>query len=158
MSSKNENILFWFFESRNTDPSEAPLTAWIIGLPCGVDIDGKAYSNPYPCFKASNMIYIDQPTQVCPKVIPFLSMATPIPTRKPVENCKNQVDSRTGMAGMTLTSSIRNITTLHTLSSNAVYGASTSTGNDSREYETVSALRKSLQQGITSMLYARDAD
>ncbi|KAJ5042770.1 uncharacterized protein L3040_004165 [Drepanopeziza brunnea f. sp. 'multigermtubi'] len=84
------------------------------------------------------MIYIDQPTQVCPKVIPFLSMATPIPTRKPIQH--------------------QEYYNLHTLSSNAVYGASTSTGNDSREYETVSALRKSLQQGITSMLYARDAD
>ncbi|PVH87015.1 putative serine carboxypeptidase [Cadophora sp. DSE1049] len=63
--SENEHIFFWFFEARNMDPSEAPLTVWInggpgsssmIGLfqengPCGVDIDG-------------NMIYIDQPTQV----------------------------------------------------------------------------------------------
>ncbi|CAL3964886.1 unnamed protein product [Diplocarpon coronariae] len=72
------HIFFWFFEARNTDPSKAPLTAKIAGGPggssmgevfahdgpCYIDGDGKVVHNPYSWSNMSNMIYIDQPTQV----------------------------------------------------------------------------------------------
>ena len=74
----HQHLFFWFFEARNVAPSTAPLTIWLnggpgdpsmVGLfsdngPCGVDYNGNLYYNPYSWNNVSNMIYIDQPTQV----------------------------------------------------------------------------------------------
>ncbi|TGO41276.1 hypothetical protein BHYA_0024g00550 [Botrytis hyacinthi] len=75
---EDQHVFWWFFETRNGNASEAPLTVWInggpgsssmIGLfeengPCYIDAEGSVINNPYSWNNVSNMIYIDQPTQV----------------------------------------------------------------------------------------------
>lgn len=71
---ENEHMFFWFFEARNQDPVEAPLTVWINGGPgsssmhgmfsmigpCKIKHDNVA-NNPYSWSNASNVLFIDQP-------------------------------------------------------------------------------------------------
>lgn len=73
--SDTEHIFWWFFEARNKNPREAPLTVWLeggpgvssmVGLfleigPCMIDASVSLVSNPYSWSNVSNMLFIDQP-------------------------------------------------------------------------------------------------
>lgn len=74
--AEDKHLFFWFFEARNQDPTTAPLTFWynggpgdssMVGLfsengPCWVDYNGNLQFNEYSWSNASNMLYLDQPT------------------------------------------------------------------------------------------------
>lgn len=76
--AEDQHIFFWFFEARDVDPSEAPLTVWINGGPgstsmfglfqelgpCGIDKDGEVVDNEFSWSRTSNLLFVDQPTQV----------------------------------------------------------------------------------------------
>jgi carboxypeptidase C (cathepsin A) len=88
--AENQHIFFWFFEAREVDPLEAPLTIWISGGPgsssanelfqhlgpCSVDYSGNVYSNPHSWSTYSNMLFVDQPNQV------GFSYSIPVPAYK----------------------------------------------------------------------------
>ncbi|KAK1083949.1 hypothetical protein LTR33_002953 [Friedmanniomyces endolithicus] len=73
-----QHLFFWLFSARNVDPATAPLTIWLnggpgdpsmVGLfsengPCSIDYNQNVVFNEYSWSNVSNMIYIDQPTQV----------------------------------------------------------------------------------------------
>ncbi|KAE9993341.1 hypothetical protein EG327_005535 [Venturia inaequalis] len=91
---ENQHVFWWFFEARNQNASTAPLTVWInggpgsssmIGLfqemgPCYIDKNGNPYNNPYSWTNASNMLFIDQPTQT------GFSYSIPVPAYKDGES------------------------------------------------------------------------
>ncbi|KAK5719720.1 hypothetical protein LTR17_015171 [Elasticomyces elasticus] len=74
----DQHLFFWFFETRTGDPTKAPTTIWldggpgdpsIAGLfadngPCTIDADQNLIYNKYSWNNVSNMLYLDQPSEV----------------------------------------------------------------------------------------------
>ncbi|KAH6654879.1 Alpha/Beta hydrolase protein [Truncatella angustata] len=74
----DQHIFWWFFEARNGNPQDSPVTVWINGGPgsssmtgllaelgpCGIDYFGNVYNNPNSWTNNSNLLFIDQPSQV----------------------------------------------------------------------------------------------
>ncbi|KAF2229016.1 alpha/beta-hydrolase [Viridothelium virens] len=75
--AENQHMFWMFFETRNGDPTTAPLTLWISGGPgassmyelwqelgpCLINSSIEVNNNPYSWNEFSNMIFIDQPIQ-----------------------------------------------------------------------------------------------
>ncbi|KAH8900587.1 alpha/beta-hydrolase [Thozetella sp. PMI_491] len=71
----NNHIFFWFFEARNQNATEAPLTVWLNGGPgsssmfglftevgpCRIDASGKPVNNLHSWTNRTNLLVIDQP-------------------------------------------------------------------------------------------------
>lgn len=74
----DQHIFFWFFEARNGNPEDAPLTVRLDGGPgassmnglfqemgpCTIEQNGNVVNNPFSWSNMSNLLFIDQPTQV----------------------------------------------------------------------------------------------
>ncbi|OAA71492.1 Peptidase S10, serine carboxypeptidase [Cordyceps fumosorosea ARSEF 2679] len=83
----DQHMFFWFFEARDVNPAEAPLTVWVSGGPgsssmnglwkelgpCRVDYHGDVFNNPHSWSRSSNLLFVDQPTHV------GFSYAVPVP-------------------------------------------------------------------------------
>ncbi|KAF7533934.1 hypothetical protein G7054_g6649 [Neopestalotiopsis clavispora] len=74
----DQHIFWWFFEARNGHPEDSPLTIWMNGGPgsssmaglfaelgpCSIDYFGAVVSNPFSWTNSSNILFVDQPSQV----------------------------------------------------------------------------------------------
>ncbi|KAH7031457.1 carboxypeptidase S1 [Microdochium trichocladiopsis] len=84
---EDQHIFWWFFEARNQNPSDAPLTVYIsggpgttsmVGLfeevgPCTINPEGNVVNNPNSWSNASNLLFVDQPN------FTGFSYGTPVP-------------------------------------------------------------------------------